>query len=144
MKNYLDINVIHKYSRSYGRNLEYCEELYSEGKGYIALLILFQTIENMCKSIIENYDLRFIDVVTELRSKGLIDKQVEKFLSSGKHSIRRIRNLFSHTDLSTISFFEEGIYYSLDEEESCLVLYEKLFIPSIDIMIILIKNKITN
>ncbi|NMC60536.1 MAG: hypothetical protein GYA51_14300 [Candidatus Methanofastidiosa archaeon] len=135
------IDVVWQYSKFYGKNLFSCEDFYCNDRGYIALILLFETIENVCKSIVEDYDLSFYKVVQKLGEMRLISEQEECFLSTDEFSVRKIRNLFAHADLSSIGFFENGIYYSLVEEESCMILYRKVFTPSLNMMVNLIKKQ---
>ncbi|MFA9396848.1 MAG: hypothetical protein ACERKV_01085 [Clostridiaceae bacterium] len=52
------------------------------------------------------------------------------FLSEDKNSVRKIRNMFAHANLMGINLIniENGrkIYYPLSEQESCLLLYQKI------------------
>ena len=135
------IYVVWQYSKLYGKNLFSCEDFYHNDSAYVALILLFETIENVCKSIVEDYDLSFYKVVQKLGDMRLISEQEECFLSTDEFSVRKIRNLFAHADLSSIGFFENGFYHSLVEEECCMILYRKVFTPSLNIMVNLINKQ---
>lgn len=141
IENQAGIQFIWQYSKFYGNNLYECIDLYNHDKGYLALVLFFETLENICKSIIENYDISFFDVIKELKEMNLINKQEEYFLSTHNSSVRRVRNLFAHANLSTLGFWEKGIYYPLEEESSCLLLFKKMFVPSLNIMIKLVREQ---
>lgn len=136
------LNLIWQYSKFFGQNIDTCEQLFKNDEGYVSLILLFETTENICKSIIENYNLSFFDVVVELKKLNMINKREEQILSTGEFSIRKIRNLFAHADLSNLGFFENGVYYSLQESETCLLLYAKIFPSCVEIITNLIKRKL--
>lgn len=117
--------------------------LFLNENGYPALLLLFAVVENVCKSIIEDYNLSFYEVVERLETIHFINRVEKNFLSKNDFSIRKIRNLVVHEDLMSIFYVDENeIFYPLYENESCLKLYKQLFEPSLDIIIKLIKAKL--
>lgn len=68
------LKLVWQYSNFYGQNLYDCEQLHNNGKSYVALILLFETTESICKSIIEDYDSSFFHVVEQLKKLGLISK----------------------------------------------------------------------
>lgn len=124
------IDYIWQYSRFYGNKLGDCEYHYEKGEGYVAIILLFEVAENICKSVFGDYNGNFNSIVSKLKDSGKITAVEEGFLSTNEFSIRRIRNLFAHANLAGIHIVQEEngreIYYPLTEEDSCLLLYEKV------------------
>lgn len=124
------IDYVWQYSRFYGNKLGDCENYFLNGEGYVALVLLFEVTENICKSVVGNYDDNFNVIVKRLKDEGKISKEEEGFLSTDKASIRKIRNLFAHANLTSLHIVQEEngreIFYPLTEEDSCLLLYEKI------------------
>lgn len=138
------IDIIWQYSRTYGNKLSYCERYFQDGEGYSSLLILFETTENICKSIIGDYDSSFYNVVQKLLDKDLISEEEHKFLSTNENSLRLIRNKFAHANLSkfnlAINEFGKNIYYPLSDKESCLKLYKIISDFTFNILLNLISD----
>lgn len=138
------IDYIWQYSKFYGNQLFQCERHFSEEEGYVALVLLFDTTENICKSIIGNYESSFYNIVNQLKEKDLINEQEQGFLSTNELSLRTIRNLFAHANLMSINLVQlEGtrdIYYPLTEEGSCLLLYEKISDITINILLKIVQS----
>ncbi|MBR3834832.1 MAG: hypothetical protein IKJ73_10965 [Lachnospiraceae bacterium] len=124
------IDYIWQYSRFYGNKLGECERYFADGEGHTAIILLFEITENICKSVVGDYESSFYKIVCKLMEKGVITADEEVFLSSGENSVRNIRNLFAHANLMTINIVnvedEQEILYPLTEEDSCLLLYEKI------------------
>lgn len=124
------IGYVWQHSRYYGNLLSYCEKLAEEqsGNGFALLVVLFNLTENVFKDRIKDYDARFSDVIKRLRNQGIITRTEYIFLNNKDNSIRRLRNLLAHANLSkyNLSFIEDGteILYPLTENETCLKLYE--------------------
>lgn len=124
------IDYVWQYSKFYGNKLGDCENYFLNGEGYIALILLFEVTENVCKSVIGDYDDNFNVIVNRLKNEGKISKEEEGFLSTNKASIRKIRNLFAHANFTSLHIVQEEngreIFYPLTDEDSCLLLYEKI------------------
>lgn len=124
------VDYIWLYSKFYGNKLGECERYFRDGEGHTAIILLFEMVENICKSVVGDYESSFYKVVSELVERGTITADEEAFLSSGENSVRHVRNLFAHANLMAINIVntEDGqeILYPLTEEDSCLLLYEKL------------------
>lgn len=124
------IDYIWQYSRFYGNKMGECERYFAAGEGHTAMVLLFEMVENICKSVVGDYESSFYKVVSKLMERGTITADEEAFLSSGENSVRQVRNLFAHANLMTINIvnIEDGqeILYPLTEEDSCLLLYKKL------------------
>lgn len=124
------INYVWQHSRYHGNLLGYCEKIAEEdsANGFVALIFLFNLTENIFKDRNKNYDANFVGVIKSLRDKEIITQTEYTFLNDKDNSIRRLRNLLAHANLSKyhLSFIEgdEEILYPLTENETCLKLYE--------------------
>ncbi|HHK5544926.1 hypothetical protein COA19_03270 [Bacillus thuringiensis] len=127
------IEYVWQYSRYHGNLLSYCEQIAKEDSsnarnGFAALIFLLNLTENIFKDRIKNYDANLINVINELKNQGLITQTEYTFLNDRNNSIRRLRNLLAHANLSkyNLVFIEEGreILYPLTENETCIKLYE--------------------
>lgn len=63
------INYIYQYSKYYGNVLYECEELYKEERGFILLITFFNMVENIIKSINEDYEASFGKNINKLKDK---------------------------------------------------------------------------
>lgn len=124
------VDYIWQYSRFYGNKLGECERYFENGEGYVALILLFEVTENICKSIHGDYNSNFNSLIKQLEDTGKITGKEAGFLSNNKYSVRKIRNLFAHENLMGINIVEKkngrDIYYPLTEDESCRLLYDKI------------------
>lgn len=124
------LDYLWQYSRFYSQRLYECEQCYSEEKGYAAITLLFSCLENICKSVVNDYDSSFYDVVKKLKENLTISEVEYCFLNQNEFCIRKIRNLFAHANISAINLVnQEGnreILYPLTEEVSCILLYERI------------------
>ena len=57
------IDYIWQYSKFYGNKLGDCEQHYYDGDGYVALILMFEVAENICKSVVGDYESSFYKVV---------------------------------------------------------------------------------
>jgi len=124
------IDYVWQYSRHYGNLLGYCEDIADEetnNGGFASLIFLFNLTENILKDTLENFDAPFHSIITTLKNQGIITRKEHDFLNATDNSIRKVRNLLAHSNLSkyNLSFIEDGkeIYYPLTENETCLKLY---------------------
>lgn len=140
------MEYIWQYSRFYGTILSYCEQHFYKNESYIALILLFEVTEYICKSVIGDYDSSFYNVVESLYNKGIITVDEKQFLSTHPGSIRKIRNIFAHANLMGINLVCEQngarTIYPLTEEESCNVLYEIISPILFNVLLDIIKNEL--
>lgn len=124
------IDYIYQYSRYYGNLLLQSDLIYTEEIGAHSTLInLFNLTEIILKSKIDDYDINFYGAVKKLNEQGLINDTEEKFLNDKDTGIRKIRNIFAHSNLSKYNFVfqeEPSILYPATEISTCEILYEKL------------------
>lgn len=107
----LIIDYVWQYSHFYANKLIECEQHYLDGRGYSSLILLFEITENICKSVVGDFDSSFYCIVNELKNQNKITEEEKNFLSTNKFSIRKIRNLYAHTFQGKIA--EYVVYYCL-------------------------------
>ncbi|ANU23844.1 hypothetical protein [Planococcus donghaensis] len=126
------IDYVYQYSKYHGNLLVYCERIAKEetANGFATLIFLFNITENIFKGITEDYDVNFYEVIHNLRNQKYISREEYVFLNKGKTSVRGLRNIFAHADLSkyNLVFLENGkeVLYPLSENETCVILYDIL------------------
>ncbi len=124
------IEYLWLYSRYYSQRLFECEELFQEEKDYASITMLFSVLENIMKLSTDDYDSSLYDVAKKLNEQSIITDEEYKFVSTNKHRVRKIRNLFAHANFFAVNIVNiennEEILYPLTEEDSCLLLYNKL------------------
>lgn len=138
------IDYMWQYSKFYGNKLGECEKYFDDSEGYVAVVLLFEVTENICKSIIGDYEASFFNIVKKLKEYGRINEEEEGFLSIKEFSVRKIRNLFAHANLMGINIVQNengrDIYYPLTEEDSCLLLYNKISYLLFNVLLKVVKD----
>lgn len=119
------------YSHYYGNMLYLSKHLYDNEEGYAAVVILFNSIELIFKSVRENYGENFHDDIDIMKERNLLNESEYKFLTVNKNSVRKIRNLMMHKDASQY-FFEDnsGVLWPFTESETWMKIYEN-FAPQV-------------
>lgn len=106
------------------------EELYRLEKGFSAITVLFNCLENVSKSITNDYNSNLQQVFKKLFDDGIITAVEHDFLNVGDYCIRRIRNLYAHANIAAINLVnvENGkeILWPLTEDDTSLLLYGKV------------------
>lgn len=120
------IDYIWQYSRYYGNQLAFLE--YVEENGSASLIYLFNLLENVLKTHIDDYGETFQNVVKKSYESGLLTKVEHDFLNNKKSGVRILRNILSHANLSkfNIKFSNEKVLYPLTENDNCQQLYQKI------------------
>ena len=123
-------DYIWSHSHFYHSCLLQCENLYREEKGFSSVMILFNCLENISKSVINDYDSSLYDVFLKLYKQNIITKKEYEFLNEGDFCIRRIRNLYAHKNIAAINFLGvcEGkeVLWPLTENETSLMIYSTI------------------
>lgn len=119
-----------QYSRFSASCLYQSEELFRAGKGFGAITVLFNCLENICKSVINDYNSNTFVIYQNLLDKGLITSMEHDFLNKGDNCIRKIRNYYAHKNITAIYYIhtENGheLLCPLTEDETSLLIYEKI------------------
>lgn len=128
-KNYV-LDYLWQHSRFYHFCLYQSEELYREEKGYAALVMLFNCLENIFKSAINDYDSRAVDIYKSTYDAGLISETEHAFLNEGQYCLRNIRNIYAHANIAAINLIVndngKDIYWPLTENDTSLLIYKKV------------------
>ena len=107
-----------------------CENLFREEKGFSCIMVLFNCLENVVRSVVNDYDSMLCKVFKKLYLQNLITKKEYEFLNEGDFCIRKIRNLYAHNNIAAINFlghFEgKEILCPLTENETSLMLYDRI------------------
>lgn len=90
------IDKIWQYSRYYGDMLFTSLRLHDNEEDYAAILVLFNVMEVICKSVRENYNQNFLDDLLDLKNKNILSEEDYEFLASKESGIRGIRNIMTH------------------------------------------------
>lgn len=123
-------DYIWQYSHFHHSCLVQCENLFREEKGFSCVMVLFNCLENIAKSVANDYDSALYDVFKKLHSQKIITTKEYEFLNEGAFCIRKIRNLYAHTNIAAINFlgrFEDReTLCPLTENETSLMLYDRI------------------
>lgn len=106
------------------------EELYRLEKGFSAITVLFNYLENVSKSITNDYNSNLQQVFKKIFDDGIITAVEHDFSNVGDYCIRRIRNLYAHANIAVINLVnvENGkvTLWPLTEDDTSLLLYGKV------------------
>lgn len=131
-ENALDKGVVLDYlwnhSHFYSIRLHECEELYQQNRGHAAIFMLFSCLESISKSVANDYDSSSFNIYQKLYNQSILSEIEYNFLNTDEFSLRKIRNLFAHANISAINLVvdEQGkeVLWPLTEEDTALLLYE--------------------
>ncbi len=122
-----------------------CENLYREEKGFSCALILFNCLENISKSVVNDYDSSLYDIFNNLYKHNIITQKEYEFLNEGDFCVRKIRNLYAHKNIATIYFLGEfegkEILWPLTENETSLMIYSKISDIVFNLMIKMVSSE---
>jgi hypothetical protein len=114
------IDEVWQYSHYYGDMLFTSLRLHDNEEDYAAILVLFNAMELICKSVRENYNQNFLEDLYELKRKNMLSEEDYEFLASKESGIRGIRNIMTHRnayqycledpDVKALSFAEPGTW----------------------------------
>lgn len=100
------LDKIWQYSRYYGDMLFTSIRLHDNEEDYAAILVLFNVMELICKSVRENYNQNLSDDLLDLKNKNILSEEDYEFLSNKEYGIREIRNIMTHRNAYQY-FFED-------------------------------------
>lgn len=132
------------YSKYYCRLYLQCEDMYEEGKGHFALFNLFALLENITKTILDDFEETYYNLNIRLKEKDLINDLEYEFLNNSKTGIRKIRNILAHANLSKydLKLQKQKVTFPFTENETCLILYKDLSIIISGIILKLLKTSL--
>lgn len=90
------IDEIWQYSHYYGDMLFTALRLHDDEEDYAAILVLFNAMELICKSVRENYNQNFLEDLSDLKNRNILAEENYEFLANKESGIRGIRNIMTH------------------------------------------------
>lgn len=97
-------SYIWQYSRYYGNLIGQCDTIQQKCNSHAALIYLFNLLEIILKSKVENNEVELWILINKLKEEKLISTIEHNYLNNSKNGIRKIRNIFSHNNLSKYNF----------------------------------------
>jgi hypothetical protein len=135
------IDEIWQYSRYYGDMLFTALRLHDEEEDYAAILVLFNAMELICKSVRENYNQNFLEDLADLKNKNILLAEDYEFLSNKEYGIRGIRNIMTHRNAYQYCLEDsEGKALPLSEVGTWTILFESHAPRIIQILYEIINN----
>lgn len=122
------IRVLNYYSKYYCRQYINCEQLFFDEKGHFALFNLLALFENIIKSTLNDFESSFYELNIRLKDENLINETELCFLNDSQISVRIIRNILAHANLSKYDLVINGneVTYPFTENETCLIIYDRI------------------
>lgn len=124
------LDYLWQHSRFAYSCLVQAEQLFREGKGYASVIVLFSCMENIAKSVVNDYESNLANVYGSLYEREYLTDKEYDFLSRDACSLRKIRNRYAHANCAAISLIvnESGhdVYWPLTEDDTSLLIYEKI------------------
>lgn len=136
------VDTIWQYSNYLGNQLIQLQNI--EENGPASLIYLFNLIEIIIKSSVDDYESNFYTVISKARNNGLINDVEHDFLNDSNYGIRKLRNVFAHANLSRFCYkLGNGpLLYPLSENENCQQLYNLISDIVFNILLKLVANKL--
>ena len=88
IKNELVFNLT-SYSKYYCRLYLQCEDMFEERKGHFALFNLFALLENITKTVLNDFEETYFNLNLRLREQNLINELEYEFLNNNKTGIKQ-------------------------------------------------------
>lgn len=132
------------YSQYYCHLYLQCEDMFEERKGHFALFNLFALLENITKTVLNDFDDTNYNLNVKLKELGLINELEYEFLNNNKTGVRKIRNILAHANLSKydLKLQNQKVTYPFTENETCLILYKDFSIIISGIILKLLKTSL--
>jgi len=132
------------YSKYYCRLYLQCEDMFEERKGHFALFNLFALLENITKTVLNDFDDTNYNLNVKLKELGLINELEYEFLNNNKTGVRKIRNILAHANLSKydLKLQNQKVTYPFTENGTCLILYKDFSIIISGIILKLLKTSL--
>jgi len=80
----------------YGDMLSTSLRLHDGEEDYAAILVLFNAMELICKSVRENHNQNYLEDLSDLKNKNILSEEYYEFLANKESGIRGIRNIMTH------------------------------------------------
>lgn len=113
------------YSKYYGEMIATAIRLNELGESYAALLILFNVMELIFKSLRESDTHNLINDIQWLHENGYLTDEEKSFLNS-ENGVRNLRNKMTHKDFYEYCIEIDDKAYPFADKETWNVLYEQI------------------
>lgn len=125
------VDKIWQYSHYYGDMVATAVRLHLAEEDYAAMLILFNVMELIFKSVRENYSQNITDDLEYLKSKKLLSENEYMFLNNKENGVRCIRNIMMHRNAYQYCLEnEDGIALPFADAGTWIIVYN-LYAPKI-------------
>jgi hypothetical protein len=121
---------IWQYSKYYSEMIATSVRLNNIGESYAALLVLFNTMELLFKSIRGTDSTRLVDDIEWLKTNGYISSEEYTFLNDEDGGIRVLRNKMTHKDCYEYCIDINDKAYPFADKETWDFVFELVF-PSL-------------
>ncbi len=111
------------HSKYYSSLLSTVVRLRESGDSYAALLVLFNMMELVFKSIREDDTHNLMDDVNWLYNNGLLTEDEKQFINS-ENGVRTIRNKMTHKDCYSYCIDINDVAYPFAEKETWDIIYD--------------------
>lgn len=136
------IDDIWQYSRYYGDMIATSVRLHDNEEDYAAMMILFNALELIFKSVRENFKESFIADIEDLKNQGLLLEDDYRLLNDGENGMRKIRNIMTHRDAYQYVLEDaDGYAMPFAEAGTWATVYELYAKKIIDIIVSILKLK---
>lgn len=120
-----EINEIWLYSKYYGDMVATSLRLHDQEEDYAALLVLFNALELICKSVREDFTKNFNYDLEQLNLQNRITDKEYDYLCGSDSSVRKIRNIMTHRNAYEYCLEDTvGIAYPFSEASTWNIFYE--------------------
>lgn len=118
------IEFIWQYSHYYGDMLFTALRLHSKEESYSAMLILFNAVELIFKSIRENYNQNFNQDINALTQAEILTEEEKAFFNNEECGLRYIRNIMTHKEAYQYCIEDSnGIVFPFTEQDTWALLF---------------------
>lgn len=129
------IDNIWQYSRYYGDMVATNIRLYDNEEDYAAMMILFNAMELIFKSIRGNFNHNMTKDILELKNKNFITEDEYSFLNDEETGVRKIRNIMTHRNAYQYCLEDsKGIAFPFADDGTWTIVYNSYALRIISIL----------
>lgn len=110
-------------SKFYSQLFNSVNTIIADDEYYSAMLLLFNAVELVFKSIRDKYTDNFEKDINDLYAKHLLTANEKDYLNNSDTGVRKIRNIMCHRDAYAHFIELDGIGYSLADMDTWRTLY---------------------
>lgn len=131
-----DIDIIWGYSRCYGDMIATVVKLHEEEEDYAAILILFNAMELVFKSLRENFKQNINQDLEDLKNKEILTEDEYLFFNNKENGIREIRNIMTHRNAYQYCIEDaDGVALPFSDFGTWSIIYDLYALRIIDILV---------